>query len=622
MKIAMQHGNSFTSKILALVCLFSVGLIAKGQLTTTPSANATFLVNQLIGPGITVSNATMSGPANSAGTFVGTASNIGLPGGVLLTSGDVANAPGPNVSPGISTSNGAPGDAQLDALTTPFLTEDACILEFDLVATCDTIQISYVFGSDEYDEYVCSDFTDVFAFFISGPGILGTQNIAVIPGTATPIAINTVNIGAVGIFSGFPLPSNCNTGNSAYFTTNNTGTTVEYDGFTVPLIAKSAVIPCSTYHIKLAIADAGDDALDSGVFLEEGGIRCASAFFSVEPAVNSPSSNFAVEGCVNGGFTFIRDGDSTQALTMYYGVGGTATPGADYPALSGTVTFPAMGTSVFVPISAVSDGIPEGQETILVILSDTVCNIVVSDTATLVIDDEINVNAGPDQTICLGDGAQLGDTTTPFVSYTWTPGTGLNNANISDPTANPSAPGVYTYIVNGVDTNLCQGADTMQLTVTQLPTAIFNAPINICTGANGTVTYTGNAPGNANYNWNFGGGTVVSGSGQGPYQVSWASSGQVFVTLQVEDNNCFSEVDSFLVNVTIPPTLTLAGTNVACFGQAEGAVTSSIVNGSPAFSYLWSNGAVTANLNGVLAGTYSVTVTDAVGCTDVASVTL
>ena len=173
-----------------------------------------------------------------------------MPSGVLLTSGDVANAPGPNISGGISTSHSAPGDAQLNALTTPFLTEDACILEFDLIATCDTIQISYVFGSDEYDEFVCSDFTDVFAFFISGPGIVGTQNIAVIPGTATPIAINTVNIGAVGAFSGFPLPSNCNTGNSAYFTTNNTGATVEYDGFTIPLIAKSPVIPCSTYHIK------------------------------------------------------------------------------------------------------------------------------------------------------------------------------------------------------------------------------------------------------------------------------------------------------------------------------------------------------------------------------------
>jgi gliding motility-associated-like protein len=618
----MHYGNLFSPRTLALSLALFLGIQGKAQLTTVPSANATALVNTLVGPGVTAFNATMNAPANSAGTFNGTASNIGLPSGVLLTSGSVANAPGPNLSGGISTANSAPGDAQLNALTTPFLTEDACILEFDLIATCDTIQISYVFGSDEYDEFVCSDFTDVFAFFISGPGIVGTQNIAVIPGTATPIAINTVNIGAVGAFSGFPLPANCNTGNSAYFTTNNTGTTVEYDGFTIPLIAKSPVIPCSTYHIKLAIADAGDDALDSGVFLEEGGIRCASTFFSVEPAVNSPSSNFAVEGCVNGGFTFLRDGDSTLALTMSYTVGGTATPGADYPALPGSVTFPANGSTVFVPISAVSDGIAEGPETIFIILSDTVCGLVVSDTATLTIDDEIMVNAGPDQTICLGDGAQLGDTTVPFVTYSWTPGTGLNNANISDPSANPAAPGVYTYIVNGIDTNQCTGADTMQLTVTQLPNANFTAPVNICVGLNGAVTYTGNAPGNATYTWNFAGGTVVSGSGQGPYQISWPSSGQVYVTLQVGDNGCISELDSFLVNVTVPPTLTLAGTNALCFGQPEGAVASSIVNGTPSFSYLWSNGAITPNLNGVLAGTYTVTVTDGVGCTDIASVTL
>ena len=152
----MHYGKIFSPRNLALLIAFSIGMTGKAQLTTVPSANATQLVNTLVGPGVTAFNATMISPANAAGTFNGTASNIGLPSGVLLTSGDVANAPGPNISGGISTSHSAPGDAQLNALTTPFLTEDACILEFDLIATCDTIQISYVFGSDEYDEFVCS----------------------------------------------------------------------------------------------------------------------------------------------------------------------------------------------------------------------------------------------------------------------------------------------------------------------------------------------------------------------------------------------------------------------------------------------------------------------------------
>ncbi len=610
------------SRIFALLSLVFLGFTAQAQLTVVPNNNATFLVNQLIGPGVTVSNATINTQLNAAGTFNGAASNIGLPGGVLLTSGDVNNAPGPNSSPGISTSHFSAGDPQLDLLTTPFLTEDACILEFDLVATCDTIQISYVFGSDEYDEWVCSDFTDVFAFFISGPGITGVQNIAVIPGSLTPVSINTVNIGSVGANAFPPFPANCNTTNSAYFSTNNVGTTVEYDGFTVPLIAKSAVMPCSTYHIKLAIADAGDASLDSGVFLEQGGIRCTSTFFSVEPEVNSPTSTYAVEGCVNGGFTFHRDGDSTLALTMYYNVGGTATSGVDYTPLNGTIVFPPGVATVTVPVAAAADGITEGLESIFVILSDTVCNLIVSDTATLLIIDELIVDAGPDDTLCQGATVQIGSVGNAAVNYSWIPTTGLSNPNSANPIFTGTAGGTFSYIVTAIDSYFCTGSDTVQLTVTLAPTATFTAPVNVCTGLNAIITYTGNAPPTSTYNWNFGGGTIISGSGQGPYTVSWPSPAVVTVSLTVTTGLCISPVTTFNVNVTTPPTLTLNPTNLFCFGRPEGSIGTSIQNGTPAFAYLWSNGSSNPNLNGALAGTYSVTVTDAVGCTDVASVTL
>jgi gliding motility-associated-like protein len=618
----MRIGNTSFFRFIALLTFVSLGLHSSAQLTVVPSNNATMLVNQLVGPGITVSNATMTTNLNSAGTFNGAASNIGLPAGVLLTSGDVANAPGPNLSTGITAAFFSPGDPLLDLLTTPFTTFDACILEFDMIATCDTIQISYVFGSDEYDEWVCSDFTDVFAFFISGPGIVGSQNIAVIPNSTTPVSINTVNIGAVGANAFPPFPANCNTGNAAYFFSNNAGATVEYDGFTVPLVAKSAVLPCSTYHIKLAIADAGDASLDSGVFLEQGGIRCASTFFTVEPEVNSPTSNFAVEGCVNGGFTFHRDGDSTSTLTMFYNVGGTATPGADYPPLPGTIVFPPNVATVTVPVSAFADGIPEGNETIFVILSDTVCNIILSDTAILLIADQLDVDAGPDQVICQGQAVQIGAPGNAAVDYAWLPATGLNNANIPDPTVTGGTVGVFNYIVTATDSFNCMGSDTMQLTVNASPNANFTAPVNVCSGLNATITYTGNAPANSTYNWNFNGGTVISGSGQGPYQVQWPTPGQVVVTLTVNTGPCISPSQSFTVNVTTPPSLTLNPTNPPCFGHPEGVITTSIANGSPNFSYIWSNGAQTANLNGVLAGPYTVTVTDAVGCTDVASIVL
>jgi gliding motility-associated-like protein len=612
----------YRSLFAAIGLIFAASLPAFAQLQTTPSNNATFLVNQLIGPGITVSNATINTQLNAAGTFNSNGSNIGLPGGVLLTSGEVANAIGPNISTGISTSHFAPGDPLLDLLAAPFQTEDACVLEFDMVATCDTIQISYVFGSDEYDEYVCSDFTDVFGFFISGPGIVGTQNIAVIPGTTTPISINTVNIGAPGMFANFPLPANCNTGNATYFTTNNTGTTVEYDGFTVPLIAKSAVIPCSTYHIKLAIADAGDDALDSGVFLEQGGIRCTATSIAVSSSINNPGYTNAIEGCVSGRFTFVRSGDTTVAQSFNYTVSGTATPGFDYPPLSGVVNFPPMVTTASINVTATADGLPEGTESVTVILSNSLCAVTTTDSATLFISDQINISAGPSHSVCQGDTIQIGVLPQPGVSYTWLPGTSLSNPNISNPLFHNPAVGTYMLTLLGTDTSGCQGGDSMTVTVILSPTATFTAPANLCEGETATITYTGNAPANATYNWSFGGGTIVSGSGQGPYVIDWNTTGPKNISLTVSQGGCSSLPETFTVNVNSKPALTLGSTNPTCFGVPNGSVTSTVVGGTPTIQYLWNIGSGAPSLANLPVGTYSLTITDAMGCGDTASVTL
>jgi len=120
-----------------------------------------------------------------------------------------------------------------------------------------------VFGSEEYLEWVGGGFNDVFGFFISGPGITGTfsggsANIALVPSTTIPISIDTVN----------------NVSNSAYYVNNGTGATplvngtIQYDGFTTVIHALANVQCGQTYHIKLAIANVGDNSYDSAVFLE------------------------------------------------------------------------------------------------------------------------------------------------------------------------------------------------------------------------------------------------------------------------------------------------------------------------------------------------------------------
>jgi hypothetical protein len=154
--------------------------------------------------------------------------------------------------------NGAAGDTQLDALVAPFPTYDASVLEFDLVPVGNILEFQYVFGSEEYPEYVGSSFNDVFGFFINGPSPSGpayvNENIAIIPGTTLPVSINNVNAGL----------------NSAYFVDNQgiNGQTIVFDGFTTVLTAQLSVTPLSTYHLKMAIADVGDGVFDSGIFLK------------------------------------------------------------------------------------------------------------------------------------------------------------------------------------------------------------------------------------------------------------------------------------------------------------------------------------------------------------------
>ncbi len=146
------------------------------------------------------------------------------------------------------------------------------IMEFDIVPQENFLKIAFVFSSDEYPEYVCSRFNDAFGFFVTGDFGSGptTQNTAVIPGTSTPMAVNTVNNGSAGSQQdGTP----CDLTNSAFFVDNGEGNTpnanqnLQLDGFTIPLLTQTTVIPGNTYHVKLAIADAVDAQWDSAVFV-------------------------------------------------------------------------------------------------------------------------------------------------------------------------------------------------------------------------------------------------------------------------------------------------------------------------------------------------------------------
>ncbi len=178
--------------IRQLVVVFTVLFLQPGisqALEVTYGTSPESLVSTLLGENIEVSNLSFQGSDVATGTFTGGLDAVGFDSGIILSSGDVTNAIGPNLSDSITYVNSLPGDSQLNALIPGYTTYDAAILEFDFVAPTDVISFQYVFASDEYNEWVNTAFNDVFGFFLDG------QNIATLPGSKVEVAINTINNG-------------------------------------------------------------------------------------------------------------------------------------------------------------------------------------------------------------------------------------------------------------------------------------------------------------------------------------------------------------------------------------------------------------------------------------------
>lgn len=286
---------------------------------------------------------------------------IGLTEGVIMSSGNISDAIGPNLSGGLtSTLTGNRSDPDL-ALITSALIRDASVLEFDFVPSSDSVTFKFVFASEEYPEYAGSSFNDPFGFFISGPGISGpfsngAENIAVIPGTSTAITINTLN----------------STTNSAYYIQNGSGGNgvgtainnpdVQFDAFTIPILATANVIPCDTYHIKLAVADVADRLLNSAVFLE------ANSFSSSGIVLGVLNNYFPIygdtvlfEGCNPNTLTFSRIHSFTTAETLQLGVSGDVSA-SDFAALPDSISFGVNDTSVSINVHPFFDNIVDPDE--------------------------------------------------------------------------------------------------------------------------------------------------------------------------------------------------------------------------------------------------------------------
>ncbi|MFM7729013.1 MAG: choice-of-anchor L domain-containing protein, partial [Flavobacteriales bacterium] len=391
---------------LKKVLLASMAVMAIFESTAQLSVNIALtpeqMVQNLVGSGVQISNVSVTACDSTYGYYQSVGTELGTSQGLLLTTGKALYAIGPNNSIGnCSTSagtcdffdNDCPGSTLLNQAQDR-TTYDATQFEFDIVPQGDSIKFKYTFASEEYNEWVNSQFNDVFGFYISGPGIGTDVNIALIPTTGQVVAINTVNA----------------LSNQAFYYNNQNplGQFIQYDGFTRNLVAKVGnLIPCETYHLKLVIADGTDRVYDSGVFIQ--------AIESNPVLVTTATSNgleYMVEGCSDGSITFTRQIVTNEPQDVVYFVGGTATNGVDYtpaigsgvPLTANTIFIPANEASVTINISAVSDIFPEGEEYITIFLANPLCsdNEVV-DSINFYINDDIPLTLEASETnTCIG----------------------------------------------------------------------------------------------------------------------------------------------------------------------------------------------------------------------------
>lgn len=624
---------------IALTFVFSSTLLF-GQLTVAGGLTPAQYAQELVGAGITISNVSYTGTANQIGTFSnGASTNLGIDEGVVLATGNIANIPN-QAGTQMSNNMGGGGDTDLTALANR-TTYDRAILEFDFVPTGNTVSFDYVFGSEEYPNYVNSNYNDAFGFFLSGPGITGpfsnnATNIALIPGTSTPISINNVN---EGYSSGCPNPgSGCT--NCAFFVNNCGGTTIVFNGFTTVMTATYNVECGKTYHIKLGVADAGDGVLDSGVFLRRSSMIAPSA----DIAASGP-----LDVCGSESITLTVDlSNATPGGTFLWSPGGQTTPSITVTP-SGPTTYSVLYTvgdgcdledEVFVNIrpnptvALVNDTICQGESGTLVsnvspsggtyswsggggssssmsaspgsstnyTLSYTRDGCTTTETARIVVNPNPEVSA-VGGTICEGDQITLVANASPTGgTYSWSNGAGTG----SSVTVSPSV--TTTYNVTYTDPNGCEATSPVTVVVSETPTINITDAV-ICPGDAGTIT-ANVSPGGGTYSWTNGGGTSSTVTASPTVTQSYSLT---YTTA----NGCTNSAVGQIV-VYQQPTVTATGGEI-CLNDN----TSLNAVGSPSGgAYQWNNGAgtgATVNVSPSSTTNYTVTYTDPNGCVATAS---
>lgn len=492
------------------------------------------------------------------------------------------------------------------------------MIDFEFVPTKDTMKFRFVFGSSEWNSFPCSQYNDVFGFFVSGPGINGTfnapvgypngaKNYALVPTTNIPITISSITHAT-------QLGSCTTPSYPQYYVANNQATTGigNINAYTTVMEVIFPVQKCQTYHFAIAIGDGSDATLHSYVFLEANSFSPVGIdIVPVPDYTNIGNDSVLYEGCGGVKVHFNRNDSVHLADTVIIDISGNAINGTDYSFVSDSIFFaPGQDTST-IYFSVPNDNIIEGNETLYISITDSTIDFgcsSTSDTLMLVIHDPIPLTANPtiDTFNC---------TQAPF-NLDANPLTGLPNYTFLWSTGDTSQTTNVTSVNQTTDfyvtiTDACSVftiVDTATIVIQNPPTAI-NCPGDTIdcesTGANVYVQVTDPMPG-LNYSWS------TSQTTSAFFQTNPFTTTDYIVTVTQQCAG-YHLVDTFTLTVDNPPfTLTTKDDTIKCSDPGP-TIASQVSYTTPNFSFKWSN-LSTDSAQTVTPNTttkYYITVTDA-----------
>jgi hypothetical protein len=419
--------KTIVNSLFSLLVQFMVAIpVSHGQMVITSGTNvsANDLVQKIVGVGIHIYNVEYFGADSAKAVFYnGDATNLGINSGIILSTGKANSIQGPNMSYSAGSYNGMPGHFLFGGDS-----HDAAILQFSLIPEADTLFFKYVFGSEEYNESVGGSYNDMMGIFITGNDPTGGtyyyQNIAVVPESVSiPISINTVNNGHA---SGGVIPTGPCT-NCEYYLDNTNGLTIEYDGFTTVLTAWVLVVPCESYQLIIGISDKLDAIKDSGLAIEENILSASLIGYDVVLDTSIINNDKMIEGFVGAEVIMHLPNAGYAPTTIFFDIQGTAVNGVDYEWIDNWIVFEEGHETASVSIVPLGDGIIEGDETVILIIENSLGCLTRYDTITLIISDYIEMTTVNilEPFICQGQEVDIwinvSNGYTPY-SYLWEPG--------------------------------------------------------------------------------------------------------------------------------------------------------------------------------------------------------